>query len=143
MIEMEISRTEENQTVTLALNGRLNTSTSPQFQEALIAVFDEAKDIKLDFSNVTYVSSAGLRILLMGQKMGKAKNVSMKLLDVSEDVMEVFAMTGFADILDFAERTKSPAEAAGVAEKLPDDVLESASGGASLSIGERTEKIQH
>ena len=97
---MTINKTRENGTITIAIEGRLDTSTSPRFQEALIPLFDEAKIVKLDFANVAYVSSAGLRVLLIGQKTAKSNNASMTLFNVSEEVMEVFDMTGFSNMLN-------------------------------------------
>jgi anti-anti-sigma factor len=96
---MTINKTQENGTLTLALEGRLDTTTAPQLQDALIPAFDETKNIKLDFAKLAYVSSAGLRVLLIGQKTAKAKGATMTLTDVSEEIMEVFEMTGFADML--------------------------------------------
>ena len=97
---MTINKTQENGTITLAIEGRLDTSTSPRFQEALIPLFGEAKVIKIDFANIVYVSSAGLRVLLMGQKTAKSNNAVMTLFNVSEEVMEVFDMTGFSNMLN-------------------------------------------
>ena len=96
---MTINKTQENGTLILGLEGRLDTTTAPQLQDVLIPAFDEAHDIKLDFAKLAYVSSAGLRVLLMGQKTAKAKGASMTLTGVSEEIMEVFEMTGFADML--------------------------------------------
>ena len=96
---MTINKTLENQTLTLALEGRLDTTTAPRLQEALLPAFEESKDVKLDFAKLSYVSSAGLRVLLMGQKAAKAGGASMTLTGVSEEIMEVFEMTGFADML--------------------------------------------
>jgi len=96
---MTIEKARENGTITLAIKGRLDTSTSPRFQEKLIPLFDEAKAVKIDFTNVAYVSSAGLRVLLMGQKTARSRNAAMTLFNVSEEVMEVFDMTGFSDML--------------------------------------------
>ena len=96
---MTINKTQENGTLTLALEGRLDTITAPKLQDALIPAFDEAENIKLDFSKLAYVSSAGLRVLLMGQKTAKAKGSPMSLCNVSAEIMEVFEMTGFADML--------------------------------------------
>ena len=96
---MTITKTQENGTIIFALVGRLDTTTAPQLQEALIPAFGEAEEIKLDFAELAYVSSAGLRVLLMGQKSAKAKGASMVLSGVSEEIMEVFEMTGFADML--------------------------------------------
>jgi len=96
---MNINKTQDGEKITLALSGRLDTTTAPKLQEALIPEFDTAKQVELDFSELAYVSSAGLRVLLMGEKSAKAEGASMILTNVSEEIMEVFEMTGFADIL--------------------------------------------
>ena len=98
---MTIDKKLENGTLTLTLEGRLDTATSPQLQDVLPLSFDEANEVILDFSGLAYVSSAGLRVLLMGQKAAQAKEASMKIRGVSDDIMEVFEMTGFSDILNF------------------------------------------
>ena len=96
---MTINKIQENEKITFALEGRLDTNTSPRFQEALIPAFDEAKEITLDFSGLAYISSAGLRVLLTGQKMANAKGVPMTIRNVSQEIMEVFELTGFVDML--------------------------------------------
>jgi len=96
---MEIVKTQAGEKITFALSGKLDTATSPEFQEAFIPAFDEAKEITFDFANLIYVSSAGLRVLLMGEKTAKAKGVALKIANVSEEVMDVFEMTGFSNIL--------------------------------------------
>ena len=96
---MNIIKTNGDGNVTLALDGRLDTTTAPLLQDQLIPAFDEAKEIRLDFSQLAYVSSAGLRVLLMGQKTAKAKGASMVLCGVSPEIMEVLDMTGFSDML--------------------------------------------
>ena len=83
----------------LHIDGRLDTITSPEFEKAVNALPAEITDLTLDMEAVTYVSSAGLRVLLGAQKkMNKVG--SMKLTGVCEAVLEVLEMTGFADILD-------------------------------------------
>lgn len=96
---MNIQKKQNGDKSIFTLSGRLDTTTAPQLQEVLIPAFDEAKQIELDFSGLAYVSSAGLRVLLMGQKTAKAKGGAMTLTNVSAEVMEVFEMTGFADML--------------------------------------------
>ncbi len=96
---MTINKTEENGKITFAIIGRLDTTTAPQLQEVLVPAFDESKEITLDFKEVIYVASAGLRVLLMGQKQAKKTGGAMAVTGVSEEVMEVFEMTGFADML--------------------------------------------
>jgi anti-anti-sigma factor len=94
-----INKAQENGALVLALEGRLDTTTAPQFQDALMSAFGEAGAISLDFEKLAYVSSAGLRVLLMGQKTAGTRGASMTVCNVSDEIMEVFEMTGFADIL--------------------------------------------
>ena len=98
-MSLSIGRTDENGKSTLALVGRLDTTTAPQLQDELMAALGEANKIVLDFAELDYVSSAGLRVLLMGQKTAASKGASMVLMNVSEDIMEVLDMTGFSDML--------------------------------------------
>ena len=96
---MEINKTTDGDTTILSLSGRLDTMTAPQLQEALAEVMPMAAITELDFTEIDYVSSAGLRVLLLGEKGAKASGKKMKLKNVSRDIMEVFEMTGFASIL--------------------------------------------
>lgn len=96
---MDISRTQEGKASVLSLSGNLDTVTSPQLYEALLPLFNEAEHVVLDFSGVEYVSSAGLRVLLQGEKTAKSEDKSMALRCVSAEVMEVFDMTGFSEVL--------------------------------------------
>jgi len=96
---MTISKTKDGDTLILALEGRLDTTTAPQLQDALIPEFDAEKNIRLDFKNLAYVSSAGLRILLLGEKTAKGKGGKMTLVNVSAEILEIFEMTGFSDVL--------------------------------------------
>ena len=93
---MKINFNKSNGVLNVALDGRLDTITAPEFEKFLGENFIETDSLIIDCKNLAYVSSAGLRVLLATQK--KAKN-SMKLINVCELVMEVFEMTGFADIL--------------------------------------------
>jgi anti-anti-sigma factor len=96
---MTINKTQENGKIVFALEGRLDTTTAQRLQDVLIISFDEAREITLDFERLSYVSSAGLRVLLMGQKEAKKKGAIMAVRSVSEEIMEVFEMTGFANML--------------------------------------------
>ena len=78
--------------------GRVDTTTAPQLDVAVDGCAADIKELVLDCSALEYVSSAGLRVLLKAQKMMRAQG-SMKLIHVNEAVMEVFDITGFADIL--------------------------------------------
>ena len=99
---MDIEKTQSGDKTILSLSGRLDAITAPQLQDVLIPELNAAKQIELDFSELAYVSSAGLRVLLMGEKTAKGKGGSMTLAGVSEDIMEVLKMTGLDDIFHFA-----------------------------------------
>ena len=95
---MTINKKSEGEKLTLTLSGRLYTNTSPALEAELKHSVDGVKELIFDFSDVEYISSAGLRILLAAQKVMNRQG-SMKLTGVSADVMEVFEITGFSDIL--------------------------------------------
>ncbi|MDR1482839.1 MAG: STAS domain-containing protein [Synergistaceae bacterium] len=96
---MKTTKTITDRVCVISFDGRLDTVTAPEVQPEIDAAIDECKNITLDFSNVPYISSAGLRILLAGHKRAAAAGGSLKLVHVSDEIMEVFEMTGFADIL--------------------------------------------
>ena len=95
---MTISKQQTGSALTLALEGRLDTTTSPELEKELKASLDGADSLVLDFSKLDYISSAGLRVLLSAHKQMSAKG-GMKVTNVNEIVREVFDVTGFADIL--------------------------------------------
>ena len=95
---MEIIKTQDNQKLTLALRGRLDTNTSPKLEAELKRSLSGITELEFDFSEVEYVSSAGLRVLLAAQKVMKRQG-TMVLRDVSDAGREVFEITGFVDIL--------------------------------------------
>jgi len=98
---MTIEKIQKDGKTVLALSGRLDTVTSPQLQEVLIPEIEAALNcVELDFTELVYVSSAGLRVLLTGEKSAKAANKSMVLKNVCAEVMEIFEITGFAGILN-------------------------------------------
>jgi anti-anti-sigma factor len=97
---MTITGAQENGVRILTLEGRLDTNTAPELQAALVPLFDTEKDVRLDLTGIAYVSSAGLRVLLAGHKAAKAKGASMRVAHVSAEVMEVFEMTGFSNVLN-------------------------------------------
>ena len=78
--------------------GRLDTITAPALDKTINEDIGDTKNLVLDVKGMEYISSAGLRVLLGAQKKMQ-KNGSMKVVNVCEEVMEVFEMTGFADIL--------------------------------------------
>ena len=93
---MKIDFNKENGNLQVVLDGRLDTTTAPEFESFLGNHYDGTGSLVIDCEKLVYISSAGLRVLLGAQKKTKG---SMKLIHVGELVMEVFEMTGFADIL--------------------------------------------
>lgn len=96
---MTIALNHAADTLTLTLTGRLDTTTAPQLEKALQENQNGIHSITFDFAGIEYISSAGLRVLLSAQKQMNAVGGTMKLIHVNETVMEVFDITGFADIL--------------------------------------------
>ena len=86
------------QETTIELVGRLDTTTAPALDKAINRDIGDTKNLILNVKGLEYISSAGLRVLLSAQKKMQ-KIGSMKVTNVCEEVMEVFEMTGFADIL--------------------------------------------
>ena len=82
----------------LTVSGRLDTQTAPELEKELDSVLPGLKDLTFDMTNLEYVSSAGLRVILKAQKAMNAQG-SMKLTGVNDSIMEVFDITGFLDIL--------------------------------------------
>ncbi len=95
---MNIVINKENGTSTFKVEGRLDTITAPELESAINEQGSSLKNLVLDFSGVDYISSAGLRVLLTAQKKMNIQG-SMELINVSAPVMDIFEMTGFADIL--------------------------------------------
>ncbi|MBR5241585.1 MAG: STAS domain-containing protein [Clostridia bacterium] len=93
---IEIKRNAEETVIKLA--GRLDTTTAPALDKTINEDVANVKNLVLDLKELEYISSAGLRVLLGAQKKMQ-KIGSMKVTNVCEEVMEVFEMTGFADIL--------------------------------------------
>ena len=95
---MEILKKQNGTTLDVALSGRLDTTTAPQLEAEMKASLEGVTELCFDFEKLEYVSSAGLRVLLSCQKTMK-KQGKMKLRHVCEEIMEVFEITGFTDIL--------------------------------------------
>ena len=95
---MPINYKIEAEKLTVSPEGRLDTMTSPEFEKELLNLLGGVSNLVLDMSKVEYVSSAGLRVILKAQKV-MFNQGEMKLVGVNENVMEVFEITGFSNIL--------------------------------------------
>ena len=96
---MTISKELNGKTLTISVEGRLDTTTSPDLEAEFKKSLDGVEELILDFSKLDYISSAGLRVLLAGHKEMSGKGGTMKIRNVNEIVHEVFEVTGFCDIL--------------------------------------------
>ena len=95
---LEIIKEQNDKNLVVALDGRLDTTTSPNLEEELKATLPSVEDLVFDLTKLEYISSAGLRVLLSAQKTMN-KQGSMVVKNVSEEVKEIFEVTGFSDIL--------------------------------------------
>ena len=96
---MTITKNKEGTRMTLALEGRLDTTTAPQLEAEVKTSLYDVTELVLDLEMLEYISSAGLRVILAAQKQMNKQNSPMVVMNANETVMEVFELTGFIDIL--------------------------------------------
>ena len=96
---MNIIKNKENDTLFIALTGRLDTTTAPELEAEVKSSLDNVNELVFDFEKLEYISSAGLRVILGAEKIMKGKG-SMVVRNVNDTIMEVFEITGFSDILN-------------------------------------------
>lgn len=96
---MTINKSMENDKLTVNVQGRLDTATAPELEQALQESMADANELVVDLEGLEYMSSAGLRILLASHKAMSAKR-GMKVINVNDIIAEIFEITGFSDILD-------------------------------------------
>ena len=92
---MIINKTADGNKMTIALEGRLDTSTAPELQET-VAKLEGVTDLTFDLEKLMYISSAGLRVLMIAKKGIKEVNI----INVNEDIKEIFDITGFSTIFN-------------------------------------------
>lgn len=96
---MEIIKNLDNDKLTLAIKGRLDTTTAPSLERELKSGLNGISELIFDLSDLVYISSAGLRVLLSAQKVMN-KQGKMVVQHANTDIMDVFEVTGFVDILN-------------------------------------------
>lgn len=99
---MTVEKKMDGDTLTLSLSGRLDTTTAPDLEKMIVGELPDIQKLVLDLADLEYISSAGLRVLLMAQKSMSRKG-GMDVLHPNELIMEVFDVTGFTDILNICE----------------------------------------
>ncbi|MCQ2486073.1 MAG: STAS domain-containing protein [Clostridia bacterium] len=95
---MEIIKNQNGTSLEIAIEGRLDTMTAPEFEAEISNAISGITSLVLDFAKLEYVSSAGLRVILSAQKIMN-KQGEMKIKNVNSEIMDVFEITGFSDIL--------------------------------------------
>ena len=95
---MNIQQEKNGNQLTVALEGRLDTMTAPELEAALKEALNGVEELTFDLAKLEYISSAGLRVLLAAQKTMNRQG-SMTVKNANEIIMEIFDVTGFADIL--------------------------------------------
>ena len=95
---LTINKSFADTKLTVALEGRLDTTTAPELEQSLQESISDVSELVMDFEKLEYISSAGLRVLLSAQKIMNRRG-SMKVIHVNETIMEILEVTGFVDIL--------------------------------------------
>lgn len=97
---MKLTMKKEVSTLTVAIEGSIDTVTAPELEKQLGENWDGISNLILDFSAVDYISSAGLRVMITADQHMEKANGKMTIRHASDDVKEVFEMTGFDELLD-------------------------------------------
>ena len=95
---MTIEMKKEKKSLTLKIAGRLDTMSAPEMEKAVKENIGSVEELVIDMENLEYISSAGLRVLLSAQKTMNGQG-SMKVINVSDTIMEIFEITGFNEIM--------------------------------------------
>ncbi len=97
-MSLGIDKTIDGGNATIALTGRLDTVTSPELEAVLDEILPATKDLTFDLTNLEFISSSGLRLVLRAQKTMNEQG-AMRLKNVQDAVTEIFDITGFSDLL--------------------------------------------
>ncbi len=96
---LSITKASSSSSLTITLDGRLDTTTAPQLEAELNTSINGVKDLVFDMASLAYVSSAGLRVLLKAQKIMN-KQGKMTIKNAGQEILEIFEVTGFDEILN-------------------------------------------
>ena len=98
-LNIETDINEEQGRIFMKIEGRLDTKTAPELEKEVNKTVEKISSLIMDFTELEYISSAGLRVLLRTHKAMKAKKGSLIIRGANEEIQEVFTITGFSDIL--------------------------------------------
>ena len=97
---MEFKFNKQDSSLTVTISGNIDTVTAPELDSKLQENISDVKDLVLDFAAVDYISSAGLRVILMANQQMEDVDGNLTIKNVNEDVRDVFEMTGFDSLLN-------------------------------------------
>ncbi len=97
---MTITEVKGESRLQLIVEGQVDTITAPELQQRILTSFQKTKEVVVDLGKVGYMSSSGLRALLLGQKTAQSKGGKMVLINVQQSVLQIFQMSGFTKILN-------------------------------------------
>ena len=97
---MTIEEIKSENRIQLNVEGKIDTISYMDFQNAVLKSFQKSHDIVINMEQVQYISSAGLRALFLGQKTASSKGGSLKIINVPDSVKDIFRVTGFEKVLD-------------------------------------------
>lgn len=101
VLDIDVTKNENN--IVFKLKGKLNSVSSPELRERVLEAADETKEIVFDFSELPYVASAGLRVILEIHKIMKEKDGTLKLINVDEGNLDILSSTGLSKFLSINE----------------------------------------
>lgn len=96
---MKINQIKNQSNIKMEVDGRISNNTSEEFQNTLLKAIEETQKVILDLAKLVYINSAGLRALLIGMKKADEVNKSLVIRNVSQEILSLFEMTGFSEIL--------------------------------------------
>lgn len=96
---MKVSKTQNQGSIKLSIDGRISNNTSEEFQNVLLKALEETQKVILDLDKLVYINSAGLRALLIGMKKADEVSKTLVIRNVNRDILNLFEMTGFNEIL--------------------------------------------
>lgn len=100
---MDVKISSTDKVVTISVEGSIDSNTAGDLQAQIMEKVVESQNVLLDFSKVDFVSSAGLRVLLMIYRQIKSKNGKVVLVGVSEEIQDVMSMTGFVNFFEITD----------------------------------------
>ncbi len=89
--------------VNMALEGILDSKTAPELEQKITDIGDNAKEVNFDFADLEFLTSAGLRTILYARQLMDDKDGRMTIKNVNSDIMDIFKMTGFLDVLEIVD----------------------------------------